>query len=64
VIFGLYGKAIFPQYYDQVEEVVMAHAYELSTNLEGGKTSSARKKLDLIREMFARATSAGRASRI
>ena len=58
VIFGFCGKAVFPRYYDQVEEVVMAHAYTLSETLKRQKTKqrNAKRKQQLITDMLTRAT--------
>lgn len=64
VIFGSCGRSMFPKYYGQIEEAVMARAYVLSEELNRRKTPAARKKYDLITGMFARATGRARAKRI
>ena len=56
VIFGSCGKAVFPRYYGEIEEVVMSRAYQFSERLTPLKTSKAPQKQGLITQMFARAT--------
>lgn len=64
VIFGSCGRSMFPKYYGQVEEAVMANAYELSKKFDRAKTPIARKKYDLIADMFARTTGRSRADHV
>lgn len=64
VIFGLCGKAMFPRYYARVEDSVMARAYALSEEMKPRKTPAARKKHELIIQMFARATEKSRSKAI
>lgn len=61
IIFGSCGRTIFPRCYAQVEELVMTGAYALSERLISINTPAARKKRDLITQMFARATDTARA---
>ena len=56
VIFGACGKEVFPDFYGRIEEAVMRSAYELSEKLKRSKKRGVSKKLDLITQMFARAT--------
>ena len=55
VIFGSCGKVMFPKYYGEVEDIVVARAYEFSERLKRVKTPAARKKQVLFTDMFARA---------
>lgn len=64
VIFGSCGRAMFPNYYDQVEDVVMANAVGFSELFEQAKTSVGQKKYNLVTDMFARATGNARAGRV
>jgi hypothetical protein len=64
VIFGSCGRAMFPKFYGQVEEAVMARAYAFSEKLTPLNTPADRKKHDLITSMFARATGEAHANRI
>src|SRR3954464_10986562 len=64
VIFGSCGRAMFPKFYGQVEEAMMARIYAFSERLKPLNTPADRKKHDLITSMLALASGEARANRI
>jgi DNA-binding XRE family transcriptional regulator len=55
VVFGTKSRDLFPALYIEVEEAVIARAYDLYERLQGNPSRATRAKLDFLEEMFARA---------
>jgi hypothetical protein len=54
IIFGTPPTELFPGLFAEIEEDVMARAYDLYERLQGHPSKAARIKLDFLEEMFAR----------
>jgi transcriptional regulator with XRE-family HTH domain len=60
VLFGLAPAAIFPALYDEVEESLIASAYELDEELERDSSQRATQIRELLHAALARATGKAR----
>lgn len=61
VIFGVSPRALFPAYYQSIEEAVMRRAAALSAKLEGRTSAAAGVKRGLLETMVNRAGNASEA---
>jgi DNA-binding XRE family transcriptional regulator len=55
IIFGTPAIEMFPSLFTEMEEAVMARAYDLYEQLQGNGSTSNRIKLDFLEERFERA---------
>ena len=55
VVFGEGASELFPAFYDEIEDKVMARAKELDRKLSGRTDARSSKKQRLLREMLQRA---------
>jgi transcriptional regulator with XRE-family HTH domain len=55
VVFGTRSRELFPGLCAEVEDAVIARAYDLYERLQGNPSKTTRVKLDFLEEMFARA---------
>ena len=55
VIFGATPRDLFPDLYESVEEAVIRQAYAMQERLSQHSDRRSRRKLRLIKELFARA---------
>ncbi len=54
IIFGTAPIELFPGLFAEIEEDVIARAYDLHERLQGNPSKAARIKLDFLEEVFAR----------
>ena len=59
IVFGTDAAELFPAHFAEVENGVLARAYDLYERLQGNRSKTARMKLDFLEEMFARAKRRG-----
>ena len=64
IVFGTQPDELFPALFAEVEDGVMARAYELYEQLQGNPSKATRVKLDLLEDMFARAQRRGKNKKI
>ena len=55
VIFGASGSAVFPRYFADTEDIVMRRAYRLFKKVKRSGSPRSTRKLELLRQMLARA---------
>jgi transcriptional regulator with XRE-family HTH domain len=54
IVFGTESLDLFPGLFEEVEETVIARAYDLYERLQGNTSKTARVKLDFLEGMFER----------
>jgi transcriptional regulator with XRE-family HTH domain len=59
IVFGTQASELFPALFTEIEQGVLARAYDLYERLQGDRSKAARMKLDFLEEMFARAKRRG-----
>ena len=59
IVFGTDAAELFPAHFAEVENGVLARAYDLYERMQGDRSKATRIKLDFLERMFARAKRRG-----